>query len=117
MIRREWAKTLCGLAAGAVLAGCGDGGSSGPALSPEAQRGKTVYTVNCTACHAADPNLAGGLGPDVAGSSLELLEARVLRAEFPPGYTPKRDSRVMIALPHLEPDIPALHAYLAETAK
>ena len=90
---------------------CGGGGAE---LSPEAQRGRAVYTASCTACHAADPTKDGALGPAVAGSSLELLEARILRAEYPPGYTPKRQGAVMAALPHLEDDIPALHAYLNE---
>ena len=75
-------------------------------------RGKSVYQSNCTACHAPDPRVAGALGPDLAKSSLELLELRVLRAEYPAGYTPKRSSKVMQPLPHLKADIPALHAYL-----
>jgi hypothetical protein len=53
----------------------------------------------------------------VAGSSPELLEARVLHAEYPPGYTPKRTSEQMVAFPHLAGDLDALHAYLAEVAR
>lgn len=68
---------------------------------------------NCIACHSQVPAQDGALGPAVSGSSYELLEARVLRAEYPEGYTPKRESRVMIALPHLAQDIDALTAYLA----
>ena len=75
-------------------------------------RGARVYAANCIACHNPDPTQDGVLGPAVAGSSLELLEARVLRGEYPPGYTPKRDTKAMIPLPHLAPDIPALTAYL-----
>lgn len=41
----------------------------------------------------------------------------MLRNEYPPGYTPKRESRAMLAMPHLAGDIPALHAYLASVAK
>ncbi len=92
-------------------------GGGGPELSESAQRGRAVYIANCAACHAADPNLDGALGPAVAGSSLELLEARVLHAEYPPGYTPKRTSGQMVALPHLAGDLDALHAYLAEVAR
>lgn len=55
----------------------------------------------------------GALGPAVMGSSRELLEARVVRGEYPAGYTPKRESRVMIALPHLEPELDALAAFLS----
>ena len=32
----------------------------------------------------------GSVGPAVAGASRELIEAKVLRGEYPPGYTPKR---------------------------
>jgi mono/diheme cytochrome c family protein len=82
--------------------------------SPEelVEAGRSVYNANCIACHGIDPTRDGALGPAVAGSSLELLEARVLRAEYPPGYEPKRPSRVMVALPHLEPKLPELAAYL-----
>ena len=38
-----------------------------------------------------------------------------MRAEYPPGYTPKRDTRVMVAMPFLEKQIPALAAYLEGT--
>lgn len=72
-----------------------------------------MYVANCTACHNADPALDGSLGPATAGSSIELLEARLLRNSYPEGYIPKRDSRVMMALPYLKDDIPALAAYLA----
>ena len=59
-----------------------------------------------------DPTIDGALGPAVSGSSLELLEARVMRGEYPDGYTPKRSSRVMVALPHLQPRLPELAAFL-----
>ena len=55
----------------------------------------------------------GTLGPAVAQSSRALVEARVLRAEYPPGYTPKRDTATMPALPFLAPEVPYLAAYLA----
>ena len=74
--------------------------------------GRSVYNANCIACHAMDPRQDGALGPAVAGSSLELLEARVLRGEYPAGHVPKRPSRVMVPLPHLEPQLPELAAYL-----
>ena len=86
--------------------------ASPPSQAELVARGKSVYNANCIACHAMDPAIDGALGPAVAGSSLELLEARVLRGGYPAGYVPKRPSRVMIPLPHLEPKLPALAAYL-----
>jgi len=74
--------------------------------------GRSTYNANCIACHAMDPRTDGALGPAVAGSPLELIAARVLRAEYPAGYTPKRATRVMVPLPHLEPKLPELAAYL-----
>ena len=89
---------------------------------PDAQaalvkRGEQVYSINCTACHSPLPTQAGPVGPPVAGSTLTLLEAKVLRNEYPPGYTPKRDTKAMVPLAHLEPELPALAAYLATSAK
>ena len=81
-----------------------------------AARGRGVYMANCIACHNQDPRSVGAIGPAIAGSSLELLEAKVLRGEYPPGYTPKRDSRAMIPLPYVENELPALSAFLVAAA-
>jgi mono/diheme cytochrome c family protein len=93
----------------AVLAGCGQGGSS---LGPEAERGRQVYVANCTSCHATDPAQNGPLGPAVRGASRELLEARILRGAYPPGYTPKRPSAIMQPMPHLAGSLDDLAAFL-----
>jgi mono/diheme cytochrome c family protein len=89
---------------------CGEG--PGPGERPPGARGETVYRSNCIACHALDPGQKGAIGPALEGTSLEVLEARVLRASYPPGYTPRQEGAVMPAFPHLEAEIPALHAYL-----
>ena len=81
-------------------------------LSASAERGRQVYLAQCTACHASDPAQNGPLGPALRGSSQELLEARVVRGTYPPGYTPKRPSAVMQPMPHVAPSIPDLAAYL-----
>lgn len=105
-------RTLAGLVLAALAAAC----SAGEENDPQAQlarRGEQVYMSNCTACHAHDPSQPGPVGPAVAGASLELLEAKVLRNTYPPGYAPKRDSQAMVPLVHLAPELPALAAYLA----
>jgi len=76
-------------------------------------QGRKAYAANCTACHNPDPTREGTVGPALAGSSLELVRARVLKAEYPPGYTPKRDSHLMPAQPFLAAEVPALAAYLS----
>lgn len=79
--------------------------------------GRSAYLGNCIACHNPDPTQDGALGPAVAGASRPLLEARVLRGEYPEGYTPKRDTKNMIPMPFLEGKIPALAAYLASVSE
>lgn len=77
-----------------------------------AARGRMIYQTNCTSCHNSDPKKTGSIGPEVYGSSAELIEARILRAEYPIGYKPKRTTKVMSPLVHLKNDIPALTAFL-----
>jgi mono/diheme cytochrome c family protein len=96
-----------------ALAGAACGGD-GAQATDLAARGRTVYRNVCTACHNADPAQDGTIGPAVAGASRELLEARVLRGAYPPGYAPRRPSQAMPPFPNLAGEIDALAAYLAE---
>ncbi|RIL04424.1 MAG: cytochrome C [Proteobacteria bacterium] len=105
---------MAAIAAAAMALACSESGGGGPPLSDAAQRGKFVYGGVCIACHNPNPALDGTLGPANAGASRELLEAKILRAEYPPGYTPKRDSKAMPAMPHLADKIDDLTAYLSE---
>jgi mono/diheme cytochrome c family protein len=100
-----------GLALALAGAGCGGGSGDDPAA-----RGRAVYLANCVACHHTNPKLAGPVGPPLAGSSRALIEAKVMRNEYPPGYTPQRSTRAMVPLPHLEADLDALAAYLGSIA-
>ena len=85
--------------------------------SPLVEQGRRVYQNVCIACHAGDPTKDGAVGPAIAGASRELLEARVLRAEYPPGYTPKRAGNAMPRFEYLADQIDALAAYLAAAAE
>jgi mono/diheme cytochrome c family protein len=76
------------------------------------ERGRTIYQTQCIACHHSDPHKSGVLGPEVFGSSRELIEVRVLKAEYPSGYQPKRQTRTMVPLPHLKSEIESLTLYL-----
>ena len=104
-MRRIW---FMATAAALALGGCGER----PELSPQAERGRQAYLAQCTACHATDPSQAGPVGPAVKGSSRELLEAKVLRGTYPPGYQPKRPTNLMPPQPALAPVIPPLAAFL-----
>jgi mono/diheme cytochrome c family protein len=117
------------LAAGLLLAACGPddkaattGGAGGGAASPagaqvaaaggDGARGKQVWLAQCVVCHGLDPAKDGPVGPAVKGASRELLDARVLHAAYPPGYKPKRETKVMPARPDLVATIPDLAVYL-----
>ncbi len=94
-------------------------GAGGTANAPvekseQYKRGKSLYQAHCASCHALNPKVAGGLGPEVYGSSLELLSKRLLEASYPEGYTPKRPTKVMQSMPHLKSDLDSLFAYLNE---
>ena len=83
--------------------------------SPEqelADHGRVIYQSSCIACHNSDPRKPGAVGPEVFGSSQELLEARIMSAKYPDGYKPKRDTHQMQPLPQLKNEIPALFQYL-----
>jgi mono/diheme cytochrome c family protein len=101
------AAILAAIALG-VAAGC----SQGETLSPEAERGRQVYQAQCIACHNPSPAQPGPLGPALSGASEELLRAKVLHGTYPPGYAPKRPTKVMQPMPQVANDIPALAAYL-----
>ena len=68
--------------------------------------------ANCVTCHNSDPSKEGPIGPAVKGSPQELLEARLLRSDYPFDYKPKRQSKVMPNFPFLKTEIPYLAAYL-----
>lgn len=110
-MRARW-KILAALVATGA-ASCSDASSS--KLSPLAQQGQRVYQNVCIACHNGDPTQDGAVGPAIAGSSRELIEARVVHGTYPPGYTPKRPgSNVMPRFEYLSDQIDALAAYLAK---
>jgi mono/diheme cytochrome c family protein len=102
---------LLGTAVALIIAAC-----SKPRALSAVDRGEVVYRTNCISCHNRDPNLAGPLGPAIAGSPRSLIEARVLHGTYPPGYAPQRKSHTMRALPWLDGHVDDLTAYLADAA-
>ncbi len=85
---------------------------AGVAAAGDPEKGRQVYLGQCVACHNRDPGRDGPVGPAIKGASRELVEARVLRAEYPAGYKPKRESRVMPPRPDLAPSVPDLAVFL-----
>ena len=78
----------------------------------DAAKGKQVYMTTCIVCHNSDPSKDGALGPALKGSSQALIEARVMKAAYPPGYKPKRSTVIMPPYPHLKANIADLAAFL-----
>jgi mono/diheme cytochrome c family protein len=102
------AAPLAALALALAVGGCSESG-----LSPSAERGRQVYLAYCIACHNTDPAQPGAVGPPLRGSSRELLEAKVVKGIYPPGYTPKRSTKVMVPIAAVTPaDVGALADYL-----
>ena len=81
-----------------------------PSIDPA--KGKVVYYANCTSCHNYNPKKAGSIGPDIYGSSIELLKNKVLYGKYPKNYQAKRTSGIMPLYPHLNKQISNLHAFL-----
>ena len=81
-------------------------------LSPEAERGRQVYQAQCIACHNTDPAQPGAIGPAGEGLVGGAPRGEGAAGHYPPGYTPKRPTKVMQPMPQLAGDIPALAAYL-----
>jgi len=117
MIKKAWSLFQAFLLLGLLtsLSGCKDSKKE-QAWTPEQKKlhskGKGVYFSVCISCHNANPKLPGAVGPDVYGSSMELLTHRVLLGKYPEGYKPKRKGQQMPVFEDLKDDIPALHFYL-----
>jgi mono/diheme cytochrome c family protein len=97
-------------------AGSATAPASVPASSaPSAERGRQIYVAQCGACHhPTDPGKPGSLAPEIKGAGRELIEARVVRGGYPPGYRPKRETKIMQPLPGLVSEVDSLAAFLRE---
>jgi mono/diheme cytochrome c family protein len=114
------------LASGLLLTACGPDEKSAPTAGPSGSasapgavsaagdpaKGQQIWLGQCVACHNPDPGKDGPIGPAVKGASKDLLEARVVHGAYPPGYKPKRETKVMPPRPDLVASIPDLAAYL-----
>ena len=88
-------------------------GESDESADPTVARGELIYRNVCTVCHNANPDLHGTIGPAIGSASRELLEAKLLRGEYPSGHTPKRDTQQMPRFEYLEPNLGEIAAFLA----
>lgn len=105
------------LALGAALAltsACGRDEGTQEVTGPDPARGRRMYIATCIVCHNIDPSKPGSQGPAVKGSSVELLEAKVLRKTYPPGYKPQRTTSAMPTYPQVRKRIADIAAFLAQ---
>jgi len=114
-VRRGLGRALALTLAAVVAAATACKRGEGVALSEQAQRGRGIYMNVCVACHNADPAKDGAIGPNLVGTTRELIEWRVVKGAYPPGYTPKRATGAMPAFPHLAADVDALYAFVRES--
>jgi mono/diheme cytochrome c family protein len=96
--------------AGAAVAA----GTVGAVKAGDPKRGGQVYMQHCAPCHGPDPAQDGPVGPRIKGAARALIEARLLRGGYPPGYRPKRATRLMPPLPQLEAELSHIAAFLGQ---
>ena len=75
-------------------------------------KGKAIYYLNCISCHNSDPKKQGNIGPQIFGSSKELLSKKILFGKYPKNYKPKRSGGAMPIMSDLESEIINIHAFL-----
>lgn len=85
-------------------------------LSPDEQikaNGRKIYIANCIACHSADTDQEGSVGPALRGSTFEILKEKLLHGRYPEGYKGKRPiSGSMPKYAFSDEEIRALEAFL-----
>ena len=81
-------------------------------ISSDPEKGKVVYYANCIACHNSNPKKPGSIGPQIYGSSKELLSNKINFGIYPKDYKPKRSTKMMPLQPHSDKEIANLYAFL-----
>ena len=74
--------------------------------------GRKVYFANCVSCHNNNPKLPGSIGPEVYGVQINVLTQKIVYGKYPKNYNPKRKSKIMPLMPHLNKEISNLHAFI-----
>ncbi len=62
-------------------------------LTPEEKfkaEGRSLFVANCIACHSANPDQDGSVGPSLRASSFDLLKEKLVNGKYPEGYKGKR---------------------------
>ena len=81
-------------------------------LTTDIEKGRMVYFANCVSCHNNNPKKPGSIGPEVYGVSIDVLTQKIVSGKYPENYRPKRTSKIMPSMPHLNKEISNLHAFI-----
>ena len=81
-------------------------------LTTDIEKGRMVYFANCVSCHNYNPKKPGSIGPEVYGVSIDVLTQKIVSGKYPGNYRPKRPSKIMPSMPHLNKEISNLHAFI-----
>ena len=81
-------------------------------LTTDIEKGRTVYFANCVSCHNSNPKKPGSIGPEVYGGTIDVLTQKIVYGKYPENYRPKRPSKIMPSMPHLNKEISNLHAFI-----
>ena len=81
-------------------------------LTTDIEKGRIVYFANCVSCHNNNPKKSGSIGPEVYGVSIDVLTQKIVSGKYPENYRPKRTSKIMPSMPHLNKEISNLHAFI-----
>ena len=82
------------------------------ALTNDIEKGRMVYFANCVSCHNNNPKKPGSIGPVVYGVPIDVLTQKIVSGKYPENYRPKRTSKIMPLMPHLNSEISNLYAFI-----
>ena len=82
------------------------------ALTNDIEKGRMVYFANCVSCHNNNPKKPGSIGPVVYGVPIDVLTQKIISGKYPENYRPKRTSKIMALMPHLNSEISNLYAFI-----
>ena len=82
------------------------------ALKTDIEKGRMVYFANCVSCHNNNTKKPGSIGPEVYGVPIDVLTQKIISGKYPKNYRPKRTSKLMPLMPHLNKEISNLHAFI-----
>ena len=82
------------------------------ASTTDIEKGRMAYFANCVSCHNNNPKKPGSIGPEVYGVSIDVLTQKIVSGKYPENYRPKRTSKIMPSMPHLNKEILNLHTFI-----